>query len=102
MYLCMNSYEGRPAMLYRSTEEIRRDMRIIADKITEQEEMLSVHNLLLEMIPTWAEQSPERWIPELEGMVAEACEALDTIQRLKESLEFLRLELEDVRCMLKI
>lgn len=102
MYLCMNSYEGTPATLYRSTDEIRRDMRLIMDKIAEQEEMLSIHNLLLEMIPIWAEQSPERWIPELEEMVAEASGALDTVQRLKEALEFLRVELEDVKCMMKI
>ena len=101
MYLCMNSYEGTPPRLYRSPDEIRRDMRSIVDKINEQEEMLSVHNLLLEMIPSWAEQSPERWIPELEEMVAEACEALDTIKRLKEALEYLAIELEDVKCMMQ-
>ena len=76
-------------------------MRIIVDKISDQEEMLSVHNLLLEMIPSWAEQSPERWIPELEEMVAEASEALDTIKKLKEALEYLALELEDVKCMMQ-
>lgn len=101
MYLCMNTYEGTPPRLYRSPDEIRRDMRHIIDKITEQEEMLSVHNLLLEMIPSWAEKSPERWIPELEEMVAEACEALDTIKRLKGALEYLTLELEDVKCMMQ-
>ena len=101
MYSCMNSYEGTPPRLYRSPDEIRRDMRSIIEEITEKEEMLSVHNLLLEMIPSWAEESPQRWIPELETMVAEACEALDTIKRLKETLELLALELEDVICMMQ-
>ena len=101
MYLCMNTYEGSPPRLYRSPDEIRRDMRVIVDRIAEQEEMLSVHNLLFEMIPSWAEESPERWIPELEQMVAEADEALGTLKRLKEALEYLTLELEEVKCIMK-
>ena len=100
MYSCMNLTEGTPPRLYRSTTEIHRDMLRISAVIAEQEEMLSVHNLLLEMIPTWAEQSPERWIPELEETVAEATDALANLRRLQSALEELRRELEDVRCMM--
>lgn len=100
MYSCINLYEGLPPRLYRNPSEIRRDMAYIAAKVRENEEMLSVHNLLIEMIPSWAEQSPERWIPELEETIAEACEALDDLKRLKTALEELSLELEDVRCMM--
>ena len=77
MYSCMNPNEGIPARLYRSPGEIHRDMIRISAKIRENEEMLSVHNLLIEMIPTWAEQSPEKWLPELEATVAEALDALE-------------------------
>ena len=59
--------------------------------------MLSVHNLLIEMIPLWAEQSPERWLPELEATVAEAREALDNLKMLQIALEELSVELEEVR-----
>ena len=101
MYSCMNLTEGMPPRLYRSPSEIHRDIIRISARIRENEEMLSVHNLLLEMIPTWAEQSPERWIPELEETVAEAGEALENLKRLQQALEELRSELEEVRCMMK-
>lgn len=101
MYSCMNANEGMPPRLYRSPCEIHRDMARISARIRENEEMLSVHNLLIEMMPTWAEQSPERWIPELEATVSEAREALDNLKRLQFALEELADELEEVRCMMK-
>lgn len=102
MYSCMNVYEGLPPLLYRSPSQIRQDMASVAAKIRETEEMLSVHNLLIEMIPTWADQSPEKWIPELEETLAEASDALDDLHRLKAALEELSLELEDVKCMMNL
>ena len=102
MYSHANVYEGMPPRLYRSPEEIRRDMIQISARIKENEEMLSVHNLLIEMIPTWAEQSPEKWIPELEETVAEAQEALDNLKRLQYALEELSHELEEVKCMMSL
>lgn len=63
--------------------------------------MLSAHNILMELIPTWAEESPERWIPELCETVAEAEEALENLNLMKGALEELSLELSDVLCMMK-
>ncbi len=100
MYTLTNPTEGSPPRLYRSPAEIHRDMASISARIRENEEMLSVHNLLMEMIPTWAEQSPERWIPELEATLAEASEALENLHRLQYALDRLREELEEVRCLL--
>ena len=101
MYLYADRYEGMPPRLYRTPGEIRRDMTLIADKIRDTEGMLSVHNILIEMIPTWAEESPERWIPELMETVAEAEEALDNLKLLKAALEELSLELSEVLCAMK-
>ncbi len=101
MYTLQNTYEGAPPRLYRSTDEVRRDMLIISGKIKNTEEMLSVHNLLIEMIPTWAEADPAKWIPELKQTLEEADEALENLRKLKAALEELRLELEEVQCMLK-
>lgn len=101
MYLYADSYEGMPPRLYRTPSEIRRDMTLIADKIRDTESMLSVHNILIEMIPAWAEESPERWIPELMDTVAEAEEALDNLKLLKNALEELSLELSEVLCAMK-
>ena len=97
MYSCMNVNEGAPARLFRAPSEIRREMIGISRTIRENEEMLSVHNLLVEMIPEWAEKSPDAWIPELEEIVAEANEAVDNLKRLKLALEMLAEELEEVR-----
>lgn len=101
MYSLTNFYEGSPPRLYRNPSEIHRDMLKISAAIRENEEMLSVHNLLIEMIPTWAEYSPEKWIPELQQTMAEAEEALENLKKLKCALEELAYELEEVRCMLK-
>ena len=101
MYSCMNINEGAPARLYRSPSEIRRDMTRISRTIRENEEMLSVHNLLIEMIPEWAEKSPEAWIPELEEIVADANDAIDDLKRLKLALEALSEELEEVKCLVR-
>jgi len=100
MYSCMNVYEGSPPRLYRSPAQIHIDMIKISALIRENEEMLSVHNLLIEMIPTWAEKSPEKWIPELRETLAEAEDALENLKKLKFALEELAAELEEVRCML--
>lgn len=101
MYSYSSTYEGEPPRLYRTPSEIRRDMNCIAEKIKETESMLSAHNLLCEMIPAWAEESPERWIPELCDIVAEAEEAVENLKLLKLALEELSLELGEVLCMIR-
>ncbi len=101
MYSCMNVNEGAPARLYRAPSEIRHDMTQISRAIRENEEMLSVHNLLIEMIPEWAEKSPEAWIPELEEILADANDAVDNLRRLKNALELLSDELEEVKCLMR-
>ena len=102
MYTLMNNVEGEPARLYRSTSEIRRDISQINAKIEGISDMLSEHNLLIEMIPIWAEEAPEDWIPELEDTLDEATDALETLRELKEELMELREELEDAKCLLRL
>lgn len=102
MYTVMNNVEGCAARLYRSPSEIREDIDIISVKIEEISDMLSVHNLLVEMIPIWAEEEPNKWIPELEDTLAEATEALETLKELKGTLEELRDELEDAKCLFRL
>ena len=101
MYTLCDNVEGMPPRLYRSTAEILRDIEHISARIADISDMLSIHNLLMEMIPGWAESAPEKWIPELEETLVEANEALDTLKELKERLEELKIELEDVRCIMR-
>ena len=101
MYSILDKYNGEPPRLYRTPGEIRRDITAISEKIRDTESMLSVHNILLELIPTWAEESPERWIPELTETVAEAEEALENLKLMKMALEELSIELSEVLCMMR-
>ena len=102
MYTLTNNVEGTPARLYRSPAEIRADIERISRKVEEISDMLSVHNLLIEMIPLWADEAPEDWIPELEETLDEATDALESLKELKESLEELNYELEDAKCLLRL
>lgn len=102
MYTLANNVEGTPARLYRSPSEIRADIERISRQIEEITDMLSVHNLLMEMIPIWAEEAPEDWIPELEETLDEATDALEALKELKDGLEELHYELEDAKCLLRL
>ena len=101
MYSILDKYNGEPPRLYRTPGEIRRDITAISEKIRDTESMLSVHNILLELIPAWAEESPDRWIPELTETVAEAEEALENLKLMKMALEELSIELSEVLCMMR-
>ena len=90
-----NAGEERVPGLYRSPDEIRRDIRALLRKIRESEEMLSVRNILLEVISEWSEAEPERWMAELEETLCEAKESLVHLNELKEGLEELREELRE-------
>ena len=87
--------EGCAPKLYRSPGEIRRDIRTLLRKIKESEEMLSVRNILLEVMSEWSAAEPERWMDELEETLAEARESLEKLNELKEGLEELREELRE-------
>ncbi len=99
MLVSSSVYEGRPARLYRSPYEIRRDMTRISKQINEADDMLSVRNILVEMLSECARGDPEKWIPELEELVADARASLDALTRLKSALCALSDELEESLCV---
>ena len=99
MLVTSSAYEGMPARLYRSPCEIRRDMTRISKQIKEADEMLSVRNILVEMLSECAKGDPEKWIPELEELVADARASLDSLTRLKSALTDLSSELEESACV---
>ena len=92
-----STYEGEAPRLYRTTEEIRRDIKEIKDRIAEATAMLNVRNMLTELIAEYAEASPERWVPELRALVDDAEATLESLGGLCESLDMLKCELEDTR-----
>lgn len=92
-----STYEGEPARLYRSPERIREDIFDIKTKIESVDSMLNVRNILTDMLSECAAGEPERWIPVLSDIVADAEETLDRLKQLKESLDALTEELEDTK-----
>jgi hypothetical protein len=53
----------------------------------------------MEMISVWADESPDKWIPELEEVIGEAREALDSLGRLNGTLDALISELEEAKAI---
>ena len=98
MLVCASASEGMPARLYRAPCEIQRDMSKISRELRDIEEMLSVRNIVLEMVTECAGATPEKWIPELEELLCEARDALSRMHRLRDSLEDLSDELEVAKC----
>ena len=101
MYGAENRNEGIPRALYRTPAQIKRDMARIKREIEEADEMLSVRNVLTEMIDELATEEPARWIDELEDTVAEAREALERLERLRDALAELSVELEEAKWVKK-
>lgn len=97
MYGAENRYDGIPPALYRTPTQIKRDMARISREIREADEMLSIRNVLTEMIDELAVEEPARWIEELEATVSEAREALERLERLRDALSELAVELEEAR-----
>lgn len=83
--------------LYRTAEEIGRDIKGIKARITEVYSMLNIRNLLTEAIAAYAESEPELWIPELRDIVDEADDTLTALCELRDGLDVLKAELEDAR-----
>lgn len=92
--------EGIPPRLYRCPSEIREDISRIRGEIREIENMLTVKNLLMEIL-TEESRLPSRWVPELEEVAAYARDSLDKLTSFSERLDELREELFETRCIIE-
>ena len=92
-----STYEGERARIYRSPEKIREDIFEIRKKIESVDRMLNIRNILTDVIDKYASGEPEKWIPALSDIVADAEETLDRLKRLRENLDALSEELEDTK-----
>ena len=97
MITTSNSYLGMPARLYRTPRQIYDDISELKARITEVNDTLCVHDLLMEFMSEWADKEPERWIGELEEIVESAKDALAELGELNEAIEELRGEMEETR-----
>ena len=95
MYRYYKGKNGYPEGLYRTPEQIKRDMRIIGDRISETMYMLNVRNIIAEIISDGCGEDLERRAGAVRELVEEAEEALSNLKELEETLDELRAELED-------
>ena len=92
-----SSYEGEMPMLYRTTEEIGKDIKEIKRKIASAYGRLNIRNILTEAMASYSESEPEMWVPELYRLVDEADYTLGVLRGLRDDLDVLKAELEDAR-----
>lgn len=100
MFVSTNVCEGMPARLYRSPFEIRRDMTKISKQIKEADQMLSVRNILVEMIYKCTVGEGDEWISELEAIVSQTRKSYEGLKRLTNAINDLSAELEESLCAL--
>lgn len=93
--------EGIPAGLYRHTSEIRRDMDIVEKKIREIEEKLSVRNLVADIIDSGKEVIDEGFIESMDQVIEDAERSIFHLERLRDAMDYLEEELEEVRWLMK-
>ena len=97
-----STYEGEPARLYRSPDKIREDINAIKNKMESVNSSLNIRNVIAAIMDECTMGEPERWIPTLVAIVADAEETLDSLKTLRESLDILAEELEDAKWALGI
>ena len=95
MYRYYRGKDGFPDGLYRTPEQIKHDMRIISDRISETMYMLNVRNVIAEIISEDCGEDLTRRAGAVRELVEEAAEALANLKELEDALEELRGELED-------
>lgn len=89
---------GIGGILYRSTDEIRNDMREVAGAIREIAERLNPRVLLLDIVNDSRCNSPKKLIVALEDVLARAEDSYAEIKNLREELSMLEDELRETLC----
>ena len=100
MYRSYDMENGLPPRIYRSVDEIRRDISRINERIDETNDMLNIRSLLLDMLIGDGRTPPEELIPELELAIDDAKRALLSLSEFKEELSLLEEELNETKCMI--
>ena len=101
LYIRSIRNEGIPGGLYRHTSEIRQDMDIIERKIREIENKLSVRNLVADIIDSGKEVIDESFIESMDRVIEDAERSIFHLERLRDAMNYLEEELEEVRWLMK-
>ena len=97
MYTVQRSYREGRRRIYRRPSEIRSDIAEIKARIAETDNMINVRSLLLDTLCEFADGDPDKWLPEIEEIVEEARETLDSLTALERTLTELEEELRVTR-----
>jgi seryl-tRNA synthetase len=95
MYRYYKGGDGFAPGLYRTPEQIKRDMREIGEKLSETVYMLNVRNVLSEIISESCGDDLARRAVAVRELVDEAAEARAKLAELEAALDELRAELEE-------
>ncbi len=100
-YTNISPYEGERVRLYRSPNEIRRDIAEINQRIRTVDERLNIRKLLTELFTECSAGDPDGWVKEFSRMLDDAKEGLEQLYSLRDGLEMLNRELEDTLWVLE-
>ena len=93
MYRSYDDVNGMPPRIYRSSEEIKRDIRGVSERISEINEMLNIRELLSEFVFEQSDLSTPKLQDKLSELLSYALEALDELRELSNTLDELKAEL---------
>ena len=97
MYRTFDMVNGIPPRIYRSPNEIRRDIDEISAKIKETNLRMNLRALVLDIISSDRGEEPANLISELESAIDEAREALSELKNLENELTALEYEMEEIK-----
>ena len=95
-----SNYYGIPERIYREPKEIQEDIAAIKHRIDRINRCLNVREVLEGMISSYADACPERWVPALSEIAADAADSLNDLIELNKTVDMLMDELEETRCAL--
>ncbi len=93
MYRSFDDVNGLPPRVYRSTEQIKDDIRVVALRINEINEMLNIRELVAALAMNDMDSDPVRSAEAVRELADRAEDALAELSSLNESLDNLRAEL---------
>lgn len=97
MYRTFDEINGFPPRLYRNPEEIKRDIRVVKERMEQINDMLNIRELLSEAFEGADEQSLPRRAEQIRELLKYADDTLQELSELSKTLDELRAELSEVR-----
>jgi predicted nuclease with TOPRIM domain len=102
MYRGYDSECGLPPRIYRSPDDVRRDIAEVRRSIDRINSRLNIRGLLLEFIADDKDISPKEVVSTLETLLSEAENALLKLKELRVELSLLEEELYEIKCEMQI